>query len=96
MLNIYLILSLIFAAIVICSLFWQKDIFTKLLLLNTGTGLASLFICFLGTYKVNSSYIDIALIYFLLSVVANAAYLKYFLPNIALKKKQQNEKREST
>lgn len=86
MLNIYLILSLIFAAIVICSLLWQKDIFTKLLLLNTGTSLASLFICFMGTYKVNSSYIDIALIYFLLSVIANAAYLKYFLPEIAQKK----------
>ena len=78
MFNIYLILSLIFAAIVICSLFWQKDIFIKLLLLNTGTTLAALFICFLGTYKVNSSYIDIALIYFLLSVIANMAYLRYF------------------
>lgn len=79
MLNIYLIISLIFSVIVICGLFWQKDIFTKLLFLNSGTSLASLFICFLGSYKVNSSYIDIALIYFLLSVIATSAYLKYFL-----------------
>jgi len=79
MLNIYLILSLIFTSIVICGLFWQKDIFTKLLFLNTGTSLAALFICFLGSYKVNNSYIDIALIYFFLSVIATSAYLKYFL-----------------
>lgn len=96
MLDIYLVISLILAAIVTCSLFWQKDIFTKLLLLNTATSLASLFICFLGTYKVNNSYIDIALIYFLLSVIANAAYLKYFLPNKTDQKTQKNGKKQSS
>jgi multicomponent Na+:H+ antiporter subunit F len=57
---------------------WQKDIFTKILLLNTGTSVVSLFICFLGSFQVNNSYIDIALIYFLLSVIATGAYSKYF------------------
>jgi multisubunit Na+/H+ antiporter MnhF subunit len=79
MLNICLIVVLIFSSIVICGAFLQRDIFLKLLFLNTGTSIAALFICFLGSFKVNSSYIDIALIYFLLSVVATNAYLKYFL-----------------
>ncbi len=86
MLNTYLIISLIFSCIVICSLFWQKDIFTKILFLNTGTSLASLFICFLGSYKGNSSYLDIALIYFLLSAIATSAYLKYFLQKHKMQK----------
>ena len=79
MLNICLVIMLIFASIVICGALWQKDIFIKLLFLNTGTSIAALFICFLGSVKVNSSYIDIALIYFLLSVVATSAYMKYFM-----------------
>jgi multisubunit Na+/H+ antiporter MnhF subunit len=79
MLNIYLILVLLFSAITICGVFLQKDIFSQILFLNTGTSLAALFICFLASFKVNNSYIDIALIYFLLSVVATNAYLKYFM-----------------
>ena len=79
MLNICLILVLLLSSIIICGAFLQKDIFIKLLFLNTGTSVAALFICFLGSFKVNSSYIDIALIYFLLSVVATSAYLKYFI-----------------
>ncbi|MFK7968244.1 MAG: monovalent cation/H+ antiporter complex subunit F [Rickettsiaceae bacterium] len=88
-LNIYLTILLVFLVIVICGIFLQKEIFAKLLFLNTGTSLVSLVICFLGSYKVNSSYIDIALIYFLLSVVGSTAYLKYFLHKH--KKEQQNE-----
>ena len=79
MLNICLILVLIFSSIVICGAFLQRDIFIKLLFLNTGTSIAALFICFLGSFKVNNSYIDIALIYFLLSAVATNYYLKYFM-----------------
>ena len=69
--------------------FLQKEIFTKLLFLNAGTGLASLLICFLGSYKFNNSYIDIALIYFLLSAIGTSDYLKYFLQK--QQKEQQNE-----
>lgn len=87
MLNIFLFITLIFSSIVICGAFVQRDLFIKLLFLNTGTSLAALFICFLGTFKVNNSYIDIALIYFLLSVVSTNAYLKYFI---------QKHKSEST
>jgi len=78
-LDICLIFALIFSSIIICGAFWQRDIFIKLLFLNTGTSVAALFMCFLGSVEVNSSYIDIALIYFLLSFVATKAYLKYFM-----------------
>ena len=70
---------LVFSSIIICGAFLQKDVFIKILFLNTSTSVAALFICFLGSFKVNNSYIDIALIYFLLSVVATNAYLKYFM-----------------
>ena len=66
----------------------QKDIFIKILFLNTGTSLAALFICVLGTFKANNSYIDIALIYFLLSVIVTSAYLQYFLQK---HQKEQND-----
>ncbi len=79
MLNICVLLSLVFACVVICGAFLQRDIFTKLLFVNIGTSLVALFICFLSSFKANSSYIDIAFIYFLLSVIATSAYLKYFL-----------------
>lgn len=92
MFEICLIISLIFAIMVVLSMYLQKDIFIKLLFLNTGTNLAALFICFLGSYKVNTSYIDIALIYFLLSSIASSAWLKYFLQKNQNDQEQRNEK----
>ena len=79
MLNICLFISLICASTIICRAFFIKDTFQKILFFNTGTSVTALFICFLGSFEVNSSYIDIALIYFLLSSIAMTAYLKYFL-----------------
>ena len=79
MLNICIILVLILTSVIIGVALLQKDIFTKLLFVNTGTSLVALFICMLASFEVNSSYIDIGLIYFLLSAVASSAYLKYFL-----------------
>ena len=79
MLTICIFLFLVFACIVICGAFLQRDIFTKLLFVNTGTSLAALFICLLGSFKANSSYSNVAFIYFLLSDIATSAYLKYFL-----------------
>jgi len=79
LLGIFLIIILVLSGVLICAMLWQRDVFIKLLFLNVATSVSSLFICCLASYKGNSSYIDIALIYFLLSVVANAGYLKYFL-----------------
>ena len=79
LLNICVLISIILSFAVIIGAFLHRDIFIKLLFVNTGTNLVSLFICFLSSYKVNNSYIDIAMIYFLLSIVATNAFLKYFL-----------------
>ncbi len=79
MIYIFLFTVAFFIILLMIGLFRQKDVFTKLLFLNSATSVASLFICMLGSFFVNSSYIDIALIYFLLSVVASNAYLKYFI-----------------
>jgi multisubunit Na+/H+ antiporter MnhF subunit len=79
MLLICLYISLICAGSLTCFALVQHCLFSKILLINTATSLASVFICLLGSIKVNSSYLDIALIYFLLSVIASAAYSKYFM-----------------
>lgn len=57
--------------------------------MNVATSIAALFICFLGSFRANSSYIDIALIYFLLGAIATSAYMKYFL---ATKERKSREK----
>ncbi|HJK87105.1 MAG TPA: monovalent cation/H+ antiporter complex subunit F [Candidatus Megaira endosymbiont of Nemacystus decipiens] len=79
LLNIATVFVLLLASIILVCLLIEKDALTKILLLNSSTSMISLFICLLGTYKVNSSYIDIAIIYFILGVVGSVAYLKYFL-----------------
>lgn len=79
MLNICLFITIFYSFIVLCAAFFRRDIFERILYLNTGTSITALFICFLGSFKVNSSYIDIALIYFLLGSIVTTAYMKYFL-----------------
>ncbi len=79
MINIFLIIILVFIMVVVFLLIKESDIYIKILLLNSLTSIVSLFICFLGFFKMNSSYLDIALIYFLLSFIASSAYLKYFI-----------------
>lgn len=74
---VLIIISLGLSVVILATL--SKDIFTRVLLLSTSTNILSLFFCFLGTYKVNSSYIDIAIIYFLLSCIGSCAYMRYFL-----------------
>lgn len=79
MLDICFLIVLICIGLCMIGSMINKDIFEKILFLNTGTSLITLLICFLGSFKFNNSYLDIALIYFLLSVVATSAYLKYFI-----------------
>jgi multisubunit Na+/H+ antiporter MnhF subunit len=80
MLSLSLIIIILYISVLVIGLlFVHRDIFTKLLFLNSLTSLVALFICFLGSFASNNTYIDIALIYFILSFVSNLAYLKYFL-----------------
>lgn len=74
-----LLFILLFISLVIYGLFKNTNIFIKILFLNSLTSIVALFICFLGSFAANDSYLDIAIIYFLLSFIATGAYLKYFL-----------------
>jgi multisubunit Na+/H+ antiporter MnhF subunit len=79
MLEICIIAVILFIFIILLLLLSNKNIFNKILLLNSLTSLISLLICFLGSFGLNEFYIDIAIIYFLLSFIATLGYLKYFL-----------------
>lgn len=79
MINIFLIIISLFISLITYLFIRKTDIFTKLLNLNSLTSVVSLFICCLGLYLGNSSYLDIAIIYFLLSFIATNGYLKYFV-----------------
>jgi multisubunit Na+/H+ antiporter MnhF subunit len=58
---------------------WQKDIFIKILCLNSLTSLVALFIFVLGSILSNESYFDIAIIYFFLGFLTSSAFLRYFM-----------------
>lgn len=76
---ISLIITLLCFGIVVVMLILEQDIFTKIVLVNSATNITVFLICLLGSLKFNGSYFDIAIIYFLLSVIGSAAYLKHFL-----------------
>ncbi|WP_342225222.1 monovalent cation/H+ antiporter complex subunit F [Rickettsia endosymbiont of Urophora cardui] len=79
MIHIFLIIISLFISLITYLFIRKTDIFTKLLILNSLTSVVSLFIYCLGFYLGNSSYLDIAIIYFLLSFIATNGYLKYFV-----------------
>jgi multisubunit Na+/H+ antiporter MnhF subunit len=62
----------------IIALIFNKDIFTRILFLNYISGIAILLICTISIYPYNSSYIDIAIIYSLLSFIASLGFLNYY------------------
>lgn len=78
---ISVILGLLLIAIfsLVIGVIKRNNVLIKILFMNSATILATLFICTLGSIEVNSSYLDIAIIYFLLSYIASLGYLRYFL-----------------
>ena len=60
------------------ALLTNKELFTRILFLNYISGMSVLMISALSLYSYNSSYIDIAIIYVLLSFIASFAFLHYF------------------
>jgi multisubunit Na+/H+ antiporter MnhF subunit len=78
MLSIFVILIIIIICLNICLFCVNKHILTKILLVNSLTTISTLLICFIGTFKYNDFYFDIAIIYLLLSFASSIAYLKYF------------------
>ncbi len=81
MLDFCLLSLLIPIAISIFGLCMGKSIFVKILFLNSLTTVTSLFIVIMGMSYGKGSYIDIALIYFILGFIGSIAYLEYFLKN---------------
>ena len=75
--GLFLINILLVMAIGLMFIFEGRHL-VRILYLNIMTNIISLALAVLGTFQANSSYIDIALIYFFLGVVANIAYLKYY------------------
>lgn len=71
----YALLSVIFLLVFIC-VFKIKDFFSRVICLNSISNLVALFIANLSAYDDNGGYIDIALIYMLLSYVLTIALLK--------------------
>lgn len=53
-------------------------IFNKLLYLNIMTNITVILIVAIGSYKGNSSFLDIALIYTLLGFIAIQAFVRYY------------------
>ena len=78
MLTTCLIVVLIFVFLLLIGYYRHKNIFVKILFLNSLTSVVGLFIFFLASFKANNSYFDIGLIYVFLSFVVGGAYLKYF------------------
>ncbi len=80
-----MILNAIFLVLVLCSIILaflaliKNNFFIKLLLVNVSTSLMSCAICVLSSFHGNSSYIDIAIIYYLVGSISSIAYLKYFV-----------------
>lgn len=87
LIKLSLLIILILASVVVCAALFKKDVFERIIYLNTATSIAGLFICFLGTLASSIYFIDIAIIYFLLSFIATMAYMKYFLE----KEEENNE-----
>ncbi len=77
MLNIVSITVAFSIFAVLIGIIIQKEIFSRILLLNSLGNLVILMIVTLGSYKYNESYIDIALIYASLSFVAMMAVFRF-------------------
>ncbi len=79
MLNIFAIIITIFIVVLLIGLLLEKEIFAKFLFLNSITNVIVLMIVTLGSYQYNGSFLDIALIYSLLSFIASQGLLKFVI-----------------
>jgi multisubunit Na+/H+ antiporter MnhF subunit len=79
MIYLLLFILLISSAVTITCAIRSNDLFQTILFVNTSTSIIAVFMCVLGTFPANAYFLDIAIIYFLLGVVANLAYMKYYM-----------------
>jgi multicomponent Na+:H+ antiporter subunit F len=78
-LNILAIITSLIILVVVILLLITKEFLQKILVFGVLSNLAMLFIVILGSYKYNESYIDIAIIYILLSFIVNKAILQFVI-----------------
>jgi len=62
--------------ILVLIMVYLKDFYQRLICMNMFGSLGVLFIVTLGSYEYNESFVDIAIIYLLLSYVVNMAILR--------------------
>lgn len=79
MLNYLLIVYTSGILAIIIGLFKSHNTFSKILFLNALNTLIILYICLLGSFRLNDNYVDIALIYLLINFISTLGYLRYFL-----------------
>lgn len=78
MVIVFLCLFVSFGAAMVFFTLKGTDIFTKILYLNITTNILSLSVVILSLIEANKYFLDLAIIYFLLSFIATAAYSRFF------------------
>ncbi|KJV57166.1 multiple resistance and pH regulation F family protein [Orientia chuto str. Dubai] len=76
---IFILIGCIFVLIV--KFLFTKSNLERILYINSLTNLISLFIVFIGMNYYTRYFIDISIIYLLLSFIATNAYMKLYLRN---------------
>ena len=76
-LDAFIIAISVLMTIIVCMLTLEKHLFTKLLFFAMLTNLGVLLVVALGLYQYNGSFLDVAIIYSILSFIVNQAILKH-------------------
>ncbi|MEY3197082.1 MAG: hypothetical protein RLZZ59_450 [Pseudomonadota bacterium] len=71
----FIILGLFLFAIIALAI--QRDFYERFLCFSLVTNIAVVFIVAMGSYRYNSSFLDIAIIYLSLSYIVNMVILKF-------------------
>jgi multisubunit Na+/H+ antiporter MnhF subunit len=76
MLDVILYVTAVIMGSLVLIMVYFKDFYQRLICMGLFGNIGALFIVALGSYQYNESFIDIAIIYLLLSYVVNMAVLR--------------------
>lgn len=82
--TIFTIILAVFLALLLIGLVIQKDLFSKFVFLSTISNITIVTIVAFGSYNYNESFLDIALIYSILSFIPAQSLLKLVLDKKAI------------
>jgi multisubunit Na+/H+ antiporter MnhF subunit len=85
MLDIFTFFIAICMLVLLVGFVFYTELFTQILFLSSITNLGVVMIVALGSYSFNESYLDIALIYAILSFITSQAILKYIIRKNGIK-----------